>query len=296
MSKTLLFLESYSLGDTVGTLPYIEKFVQTNPEDEIIVQIQDWLIPFFENVYPSVNFVGKNEIISHDKLLSLGYLFDKSLQQGYAQQLGFFDAPYIKPKISFTKKQRTIKGKYVTIGVHSTSQLKYWNHPSGRKSQELAPYWNELCGMIRKSGYIPVVVEKDELFGVPPFRNGLPQKANKKVGVSLNDTMNLIDHSEFFIGLSSGLSWIAHAMGKKVAMISNFTEDWNEFDLNSDDYIRITNKNSCHGCFNKIGKDFLYDATDWYWCPLHKDTSREFECHKTITPEMVFNQIKKWLL
>ena len=27
---------------------------------------------------------------------------------------------------------------------------------------------------------------------------------------------------------------------------------------------------------------------------LHKGTDREFECHKTITPEMVFNQIKKW--
>lgn len=296
MSKTLLFLDSNSLGDTVGALPYIEKFVHLYPEDEIIVQIPDWLIPFFVSVYPSVNFVGKNQSIPHDKVLSLGYIFDKSLQQGYAQQLGFFDAPYIKPKIDFQKKPRTIKGKYVTISVHSTAQLKYWNHPTGRKSQEFAPNWNELCSLIRKAGYIPVVVEKDELFGVPPFRNGLPQKANKKIGVSLNDTMNLIDHSEFFIGLSSGLSWVAHAMGKKVAMISNFTEDWNEFDLNSNDYIRITNKNSCHGCFNKIGKDFSYDPTDWYWCPLHKDTQREFECHKTISPEMVFDQIKKWLL
>ena len=36
-----------------------------------------------------------------------------------------------------------------------------------------------------------------------------------KIGLNLEDTINDIYHSEFFIGLSSGLSWLAHAMGKK---------------------------------------------------------------------------------
>ena len=36
-------------------------------------------------------------------------------------------------------------------------------------------------------------------------------------------------------------------------MIANFTEDWNEFDLNLPDYKRITNKNVCHGCWNSKG-------------------------------------------
>ena len=84
-------------------------------------------------------------------------------------------------------------------------------------------------------------------------------------------------------------------MNKPVAMISNFTEDWTEFDLNCEDYIRIVNKNSCHGCFNKIGINHEFDSLDWYWCPLHKETEREFECHKTITPEMVYKQIERWI-
>jgi autotransporter strand-loop-strand O-heptosyltransferase len=295
MSRILVFVESFSIGDTVGALPYIEKFVETNHQDEIDVNISDWLIPFFEDVYPIINFVGKNSELIYDKILPLKYIFQKPLQYGYAEQLGFFDAPYLRPKVMVPKMGRPIKGKYVTIGVHSTSQMKYWNHPIGREAQELTPYWNELCGMIRRAGYTPVVVEKDELFGIPPFRNGLPQKANKKFGVPMIESMNLINHSEFYIGLSSGMSWIAHSLGKKVAMISNFTEDWNEFDLSMDDYIRISNKNVCHGCFNRVKIDFEFDKNDWYWCPLHKDTEREFECHKSITPEMVFDQIKKWL-
>jgi autotransporter strand-loop-strand O-heptosyltransferase len=191
--------------------------------------------------------------------------------------------------------ERPIKNKYITIGVHSTSQLKYWNHPKGKRIQPEAPYWNELCGMLRKEGYTPVVVEQNEMFGWAPYRNGLPSKSNKKFGQSFLESMNLIYHSEFYIGLSSGMSWIAHAMGKPVAMIANFTEDWNEFDLSLPDYIRITNKSVCHGCWNLIDKEYNFDVSDWYWCPKHKDTNRQFECHTSITPEHVFNEVKKWI-
>ena len=90
--------------------------------------------------------------------------------------------------------------------------------------------------------------------------NGLPSNCIKKINTPLDETINYIYHSEFFIGLSSGMSWVAHAMGKPVAMIANFTEDWNEFDLSSSDYIRITNKSVCHGCWNKINKDIIIEV------------------------------------
>jgi autotransporter strand-loop-strand O-heptosyltransferase len=140
-----------------------------------------------------------------------------------------------------------------------------------------------------------VVVEQYDTFGSSPYRNGLPSKSNKKIGQSLLESINLISHSEFYIGLSSGMSWVAHALGKKVAMISNFTEDWNEFDLNLDDYIRITDKSVCHGCWNKINVDYIFDIGDWYWCPEHKGTERQFECHKSISTEDVIEKIKHWL-
>jgi ADP-heptose:LPS heptosyltransferase len=41
--------------------------------------------------------------------------------------------------------------------------------------------------------------------------------------------MSCISNSEFFIGLSSGLSWLAWTLNKEVIMISNFTEENHEF-------------------------------------------------------------------
>ena len=296
MRKVLVFIESFSIGDTVAAVPYVNKFQEVNSTDDVFISINDWLIPYFSAVYPNLKFIGKNTGYVFDKIINLIYDYNKPLQQGYAEQLGFINAPYIRPNILIPNMERSIKNKYVTIGVHSTIQMKYWNHPKGKKVQPEAPYWNELCGMLRKEGYTPVVVEQDELFGANTLKNGLPNKANKKFGQSFLESMNLIYHSELYIGLSSGMSWVAHAMGKPVAMIANFTEDWNEFDLSTPDYIRITNKNVCHGCWNLINKEFEFDPHgDWYWCPKHQNTNRQFECHTSITPEHVFNEIKKWI-
>jgi len=285
--KKLLLVESRSIGDNIAAVPYLDMYREEGTE--LYVAINDNLIPYFEKEYPLTKFVSRDFVADDTQILL--YDFNQSVQSGYAAQLGFNPAPYIRPRMTPSRGIRPIKSKYVTIGVHSTAQLKYWNHPSGIKTQPESTNWNELCGMLRKSGYTPVVVEKDEMFGVPPFRNGLPGKANKKWGQSFNESMNLIYHSEFYIGISSGMSWVAHAMGKPVAMIANFTEDWNEFDLSLPDYKRITDKSVCHGCWNKINIEHGFDPGDWYWCPK----SKNFECHTSITPERVFEEIKDWL-
>jgi len=55
--------------------------------------------------------------------------------------------------------------------------------------------------------------------------------------------------------------------------------------------IRPYNKNVCTGCWNN--KNFKFDKGDWSWCPVHKGSDRMFECQKTITAEMVIEEIKK---
>ena len=292
MNTTLIILNSTSLGDTIGVMPCIEKFI-LNTTDNVLVKTNPRYNFLFSKSYPMVKFF--EEGMKFDKQITLDYNFNLPLQTGFANQLGFMDWEYVQPKVDAPDSERPIKGKYVTISIHSTSQLKYWNHPLGVKSQPLSPNWNDLCGLLRKNGLTPVIVERDEMFGIPPYRNGMPNKANKKIDLSIDETINYIQHSEFFIGLSSGISWLAHAMDKKVAMISNFSEDWHEFNLSSENYKRITNKSVCNGCWNRINKDFSFDAGDWYWCPKHRDTERQFECHTSITPEMVFNEIKDWI-
>ena len=107
----------------------------------------------------------------------------------------------------------------------------------------------------------------------------------------MENTMNVIHHSEFFIGLSSGLSWLAWGMGKHVVMISNFTEPDHEFTTNC---TRIVKLDVCNGCWNSPIHKF--DKSDWSYCPVHKGTSRQFECHTSITSEMVIKQIEKLLV
>ena len=45
----------------------------------------------------------------------------------------------------------------------------------------------------------------------------------------------------------------------------------------------------------EVGIEHEFSFEDWYWCPKHKDTPRQFECHTSITPNMVIEQINDWL-
>lgn len=294
MKKVLIQIVSNSLGDTIAAMPYIDKFSELF-NYKTYVKINPRFNFLFLNSYPNLIYVSEIDG-EYDKILKLNYInTKKNLQEEFANQLGFFDWTYIRPIVDVPKSDRKIKNKYITAGIHSTAQLKYWNNPLGKEFQTISPYWTQLFKKIKKKGYLPVVIEKDEMFGVAPYRNGMPSSCVKKLGTSLEETVSYIHHSEFFIGLSSGLSWLAHAIGKPVVMISNFTEDYTEFDLSLSDYIRITNKSVCHGCWNKLRSINDFDAGDWYWCPEHKDTPRQFECHYSITPDYVYNKIKHLL-
>jgi autotransporter strand-loop-strand O-heptosyltransferase len=288
--EVLVKLYSKSLGDTIALMPYLERYRLEN-KCNVSLLGNSYLSNLFTNSYPFIKFVDNES--NFDKVIDVHYNFYKPVQQGMAEQLGYKNPIYIRPKIDSSGLDRQVKNKYITLGVHSTSQLKYWNHPEGKSKRIEATNWNDLCRMLRKQKITPICLEKDELFGVGPEWNGLPNKSVKKLNLSLTEVINYIEHSEFYIGLSSGVAWIAHALGKRVAMIANFTEDWNEFDLELTDYKRITNKSVCHGCWNNPENKF--DNGNWNWCPKHENTSRHFECHTSITPERVFEEIKEWL-
>ena len=93
---------------------------------------------------------------------------------------------------------------------------------------------------------------------------------------------------EFFVGLGSGLSWLAWSLKLPVVLISGFSEEYSETTLNT---YRVINKDVCNGCFNK----HRLNASDWNWCPEHQETERQFECTKKITSLMVIEQINQIL-
>ena len=288
----LIDLHSNSLGDTIAVMPYVDLYAKKH-NIKIYLRTNEKYKNLFKTSYPNIKITNKNnnKFNSYfDKIIHINHDFSKPLQKYFAEQLGF-EYSYIRPKIDSFKNDRPIKNKYVTFGIHSTLQMKYWNHPKGEKVQGESPYWNELSKIFRKNQLTPVCLELHKSFGISPHFNTLPKNSVNKVGMSLEECINYIEHSEFYIGLSSGMAWVAHALGKPVAMIANFTEDWNEMGLDENDYKRITNKEVCHGCWHTEN----INLGDWNDCPKHKNTNRQFECHTSITPQQVFNEIKEWI-
>ena len=94
-------------------------------------------------------------------------------------------------------------------------------------------------------------------------------------------------HADFFVGLSSGLAWLAWSVGVPVVMISGFTHPRNEFYTP----YRVINYHTCNSCWND--PRHIFDHFDFFWCPRHKGTERQFECTRLITADHVKRTIQQ---
>ena len=275
-SRVFIVFESSSLGDTIAWMPYCEEFRKKHNCHVIVSSFRN---DMFKNLYPEIEFVERGAVVPNLKALyRLGWFYDKDkepvlpstipLQKSTTNILGL-DYKEIHSKIYFEPKERPYPEKYICIAPSSTAGCKLWNNPTG---------WLELTKYLSNKGYKVINVSKN---------GGNLNNVTKLKDTSIENTLNYIHHSEFFIGLSSGLSWLSWAIGKHVVMISNFTEYNHEFTSNC---TRIVNNSVCNGCWNK--PQFKFDKGDWDWCPEYKGTERQFECHKSITSEMVIKQIQ----
>lgn len=273
--RVYISFDSKSLGDSIAWIPYVLEFKKKHNCKVIVSTFWNNL---FEEEYPEIEFVTPGTTVPNlIAMYSIGWFYNKDkeptlpntipLQQTITNILGL-EYTEILPKIHHKTHPRPYKNKYVTIATNSTAGCKFWTREG----------WQSLINYLHHLGYKVINVSKED----NPFEN-----ANKIKNTSMSHTINVINHSEFFIGLSSGLSWLAWGLGKNVVMISNFTEPDHEFTTNC---TRIINKSVCNGCWNN--PDFMFDKGNWNWCPVHEGTERHFECHKTITPEMVINQIQ----
>jgi autotransporter strand-loop-strand O-heptosyltransferase len=183
------------------------------------------------------------------------------------------------PHIGIPDDSRPIPEKYVCVAVQSSTQSKYWNHPSG---------WREIVGFLKAHGYRVICIDQKATHGVGVVWNHIPYGAEDQTGdIPLVERARWLKHADFFVGLSSGLSWLAWAVGTPVVMISGFTHPTNEF---ATPY-RVINFHTCNSCWNDVRVRF--DHKDFLWCPRHAGTPRQFECTRLITTEQVKNTIKR---
>lgn len=286
--KTIyIALDSKSLGDTLAWFPYVEEF---RKKHQCKIICSTFWNDLFASEYPHITFISPGETangIVAMYTIGLFYTEEKKYDkykhpnnpiQGPLQKIAsdILGLDYIEVRPNIVKHDKTTRQqKYVTIGFHSTSQNKYWNNPTG---------WKEVVDYLHSNGLEPVFISKE---GSDYMGNKYPNGATTIIPKSINHAIELIQGSEFFIGISSGLSWLAWSLGKKVILVSGFTDTYNEFTTNCE---RIINHSVCNSCWHR-GK---YDPGDWNFCPDQKGTTRQFECTKSITGTEVINTIKKY--
>jgi autotransporter strand-loop-strand O-heptosyltransferase len=279
--RVYIAIDSKALGDSLAWFAYVDEF---RKKHQCKVITSTFMNHMFIDQYPEITFVepGTN-VEGLYAMYKIGLFYNENstvnlyknptdpksvtLQKMCSDILGL-SYKEIKPKI----KNRNIKIeptlKQVCIATFGTAQSKFWNNPTG---------WQDVVDWLNDRGYTVKLLSKegDDYMG-NKHPTGVIQHPNGPLELVIDE----MKKSKAFIGIGSGLSWLSWALDVPTVLISGFSYDWAEM-----------KDGKCKGCFNRL----KLDAGDWYWCPDHKGTERQFECTKSITSQMVINELKKFL-
>jgi len=269
--RVYIAISSKSLGDTIAWAPYALEFQKKHKCKVIMSTFLNKIldIPEIELVKPGT--VVPNVYAQYN----IGWFYDTNkepelpntikLQEAATKILGL-EFKEIMPKLKYEPGNNNY-GKYITIATNSTAGCKFWTKEG----------WQGVINYLHGKGYKVINVSLEP----NPFDN-----CEQIINYDIQKTMAIIHHSQFYLGLGSGVSWLANALGKEVVMINNFAADGHEFEC-----IRVTNKSVCNSCWNN--PNFKFDAGDWDWCPIFKNTPRHFECQRSISADDVILLLSK---
>lgn len=289
--EVLISFPTGTLGDLIGWVPYAERFRQKTGAIVVCTMARN-ILELFERAYPELIFMTPDDYLTGHRpppyaTWRIGLFFKgNSTDQPYDfRQVGLnrtaghilgVDSEEIVPDLRLGSP-RTIDGKYICIATMSTCQAKFWNNKTG---------WDDVITFLKAQGYRVLAIDRDNVVGEGFIWNRIPHGAEDFTGnIPLKERIALLEHADFFIGLGSGLSWLAWACHIPVIMISGFSLPFCEFKTP----YRVINTHVCHGCWDDLTVDF--DHHDFLWCPRHKGTPRQYECTRFITGKQVINAV-----
>jgi autotransporter strand-loop-strand O-heptosyltransferase len=269
--RVLISIDSKSLGDTIAWFPYVDEFRKKHKCEVVVSTFWNKL---FIDRYPDLIFIDPGESVENiyasytigcydDDVYRYKNKFNWRtcpLQKIATDMLGL-DYREIKPKIVVNASKVPLKTDYICMSEHSTFQAKYWLYPYG---------WQSMVDYVKNTYNLNTSVISRE----PTTLNGIKDFTNRPI----DETVATLSKSTMFIGVSSGLAWLAWALNVPVVMISGITGEFHEFQTGVK---RVINKNVCNSCLNQ--PNYVLDRGDWNWCPKHRD----FECSKNIHFDMV---------
>lgn len=284
--RVFVTLESRSLGDTLAWFPQVVQYAKETGAKVVCSTFWNELL---KEGHPEIELVEPGTVVHGIYAMhSIGWFYDEKgnfnwttnprdfrklpLGETAADILGI---EFKHRRANIVRKKAPIHYNRIGLGFHSTAQAKYWNNPDG---------WDELVDFFSTIGMQSMVISHEG--------DGWMGNAHPKGSVMLEpggiwELIDVLRGLKLFVGLGSGLSWLAWTLGVPTVVISGFSEPYSEFD--GDDVVRVGSAAECGGCYNS----HRLDAGDWNWCPLHKGTDRQFECTKSITAKMVIEKIRE---
>jgi ADP-heptose:LPS heptosyltransferase len=306
----LVDITSVSLGDVISWIPYCEEF---RKKHNCNLMVRASVSDLFSSSYPEIIWVKPNDIIDNYDVIYATYdisvgidsdihksgikklnnFYSKKLPIKFIDNLTFFnknkhpehplliplqkisanilgiDFKEIRPVIGQINNERPIEKKYVCISEFASANgMKIWQNKIG---------WKTVVDELKNMGFEVVSISKEKT----ELKNVIKQNGNRP----LLERVWYLQHCEFFIGMSSGLSWLAWASGAKVVLISGHSKKWLEFNENC---LRINNENVCNGCHNIVEHADKFCCFHESFCPENKN----FICTRSISPKMVLDEIK----
>ena len=204
-----------TIGDSFAWFSYVEPF-QRKHGCRVICYMQPQFVELFRKQYPDITFIRKDETLQYTPYASyyLGLFFNDDVDNqpvdfrlcGLHQHAGYIlglrdkelaDNP---PRVDMSAP-RKIREKYCCIATQATSQCKYWNNPNG---------WRQVVAFLKDSGYRVLCIDKEPVHGGGIVWNHMPWGCEDFTGaLPLQERIDLLKDCDFFVGLPSGLSWMA---------------------------------------------------------------------------------------
>ena len=219
--KIFIKIDGYALGDNLAWMPYINEFRKKHNCDVICSTFYN---EFFIKAYPEILFVNPNtEIENVYAQFYIGAADGPNLNytpvvanevplQSVASSILGLEYKEVIPNISFNQRPNNIEGKYVCLSEWARHEKKMWRDPNG---------WQNVVDYFNSIGYKVVVISRE-----PTKLTGIIDRTGDG---QLNERINDLFYCEMYLGVSSGLAWLAWAVQKQVVMVSDFTPKWHEF-------------------------------------------------------------------
>jgi len=275
------YFTASGMGDRIVMFPYAEEF-RKKWGCKVSCTVEPYLRELFGLYYPNIKCAmpPKNSYATYFPAPGFSPLFTpeetrKVPMEKFGQQI--FGLSCAEKIIYRPTKPRQIQEPYVCIAAQASSTVKSWLNPYG---------WALVVNHLKKLGYRVLCIDRDREQTNHGFTVKMPEGAEDFTGdLPLLERVNLLAYADFFIGMPSGLSWLAWAANCPAILISGITPAWFEF---STPY-RVINRLVCFGCHN----DILFKWPEFLNCPKHKDTDRAYECSRKISGRQVIHMIDR---